>query len=116
MQTSYVNLSGHMVLTISDEELKARILHKLARHRMWGGKHTSFENLAKSFNVRHLGKEGYRRIDKIGKELINEGFLLSKPTSYGLEVSLNPNFKGEIIETIEKHMKINKWEKEIYFR
>ena len=101
---------------ITDNELKARILHKLARHRRWGGKHTSFDNLAKGFNPRHLGKEGFKRIKDIGEQLIGEGLLLWKPTHYGKEVCLNPKMKTRIIEIIEKYIKIEDWEKEVYFR
>lgn len=85
---------------ISDDEAKARILLKLFKRGKWGGSHTSFENLKKGWNPRDLGKEGYRRIDNLGRELIKQGFLLSKPTSYGLEVSLNSRFSKEIIDIV----------------
>ena len=35
------------------------------------------------------------------KELIKEGFVLQKPTSYGLQVSLNPARIDEITKIIE---------------
>ena len=35
------------------------------------------------------------------KELIKEGFILQKPTSYGLQVSLNPEKIDEITKVIE---------------
>ncbi len=69
------------------------LLRKLSKHGMWGEKHTSFENLPKGF-PKHLHKE----VKKHAKKLIKENLLLSKPTNYGLEVSLNPKMK----ETIEK--------------
>ncbi|MBI2084354.1 MAG: hypothetical protein HYT70_01960 [Candidatus Aenigmarchaeota archaeon] len=71
--------------------------------RCWGGKHTSFDNLKKGVKVQELGKEGLKRIDKIGKDLIREGALLTKPTSYGLQISLNPRFSQEIKALIQKY-------------
>ncbi len=41
---------------------------------------------------------------EVGHDLIKSGLLLSKPTSYGLEVSLNPKRKDEIFKTIEKYL------------
>ena len=86
----------------SDEEVEVLILHKLFLRRCWGGKHTSFDNLKKGVKVQELGKEGLKRIDKIGKELIKEGLIMSKPTQYGLEVSLNPRLSEEIVSRIRK--------------
>lgn len=83
---------------INREELEARILHKLARQRRWGGKHTSFDNLQKGFPS-HIGKQ----VKDIGRELLKANLLLSKPTAYGLEICLNPRMKKEIIELIEKY-------------
>lgn len=76
---------------MEDEEIKKTLLRKLVYLRKWGGSHTSFDNLPKGFPP-HLRGE----VKEIAKELIKEGFLLSKPTSYGVEVSLNPEKKREI--------------------
>lgn len=72
-------------------DIRRVLLRKLAKHGYWGGRHTSFDNLHKGF-PKHLAKEA----KEMAKELIKTGFLLSKPTSYGLEVSLNPRMKEEI--------------------
>jgi len=40
----------------------------------------------------------------VAKELIKDGLLFSKPTSYGLEVSLNPERKDEIDKVIERYL------------
>lgn len=87
---------------ISDDETRARILLKLAKRGKWGGVHTSFDNLKKGWNARDLGKEGMRRVQKITKDLMKERFVLSKPTHYGLEVSLNPGKSAEIEQIIKK--------------
>ncbi|MBU4266396.1 MAG: hypothetical protein L6243_05700 [Candidatus Altiarchaeales archaeon] len=85
---------------MDSDEIKSRVLHKLARQRRWGGKHTSFENLQKGFPS-HLAKD----VKVVGKGLVKEGLLLSKPTGYGLEICLNPRMKKEIIAIIEKYFK-----------
>lgn len=86
----------------SGEEIKARILLKLAKKGKWGGAHTSLDNLKKGWNNRDLGKHGIKRVNEIARELIREGFVISKPTSYGLEISLNPKKSTEIEQTIKK--------------
>ena len=90
----------------SDEEVEVRIFLKLNKKGKWGGAHTPIENTKKGWNVRDLGKEGLKRIDNTTKELIRKGFILSKPTSYGLEISLNPKLSQEIIALIRKYFKI----------
>jgi hypothetical protein len=86
----------------SDEEVKARILLKLAKRGKWGGAHTSFDNLKKGWNDRDLGKHGIKKVQEISRRLIREGFVISKPTSYGLEISLNPKKSAEIEQIIKK--------------
>ncbi len=80
-----------------EEDIKRFILRKLVRHRMWTHKHTSIHNLPK-------GLPGYLRgrkeVRKIIDELLKKGVLLSKPTNYGLEVSLNISKKKEIEEIL----------------
>jgi len=86
----------------SDDEIRARILLKLAKRGKWGGAHTSFDNVKKGWNVRDLGKHGIKRVFDITKDLIKEGLILSKPTHYGLEVSLNPRTSTDIEQIIKK--------------
>ena len=80
-----------------DERLiiKKFIVRKLYRHRMWLHKHTSIHNLHKGLpNNLRTSKEVKKTID----ELLKEQIFLSKPTHYGLEVSLNPKKIKEIEE------------------
>jgi hypothetical protein len=86
----------------SDEEIMVRIMLKLWKYSKWGASHTSFENLKKGFSMRDLGKGGAKRVDKVGKNMIKSGLMLSKPTSYGLEVSLNPRQSQEIRSMLKK--------------
>ncbi|HLC67051.1 MAG TPA: hypothetical protein VJK52_05420 [Candidatus Nanoarchaeia archaeon] len=73
------------------EDIKKRIISRLYRRNYIGGKHTNIDNL-------HKGLPGHLKGDakRATNELIAEGILLTKPTSYGLEVSLNPRKIGEI--------------------
>ena len=77
--------------------IKARLLYHLRKKRVLGGVHTHFDTLKRGF-PKHLGKE----IEVIAKELIKEQWLITKPTSYGLQVSLNKEKLFEIENFIEK--------------
>ena len=85
------------MLEPTDEEIKAHILFKLYWKRYWGGKHTALESVKKGI-PKHLGG---RYID-MATELIKEGLINIKPTSYGPQISLNPKHRGEIIERAER--------------
>ncbi len=91
----------------SDEELMAWILYKLAKHGYFHGRHTAFDNIAKGFKPQHLGKFGYKKIDKLSIELIKQGLLIKKPTSYGLHVYLNSSKSKEIKEFIKRYLNID---------
>ncbi len=78
-----------------EEKIMATILYYLRRKKVIGGVHTPFDNLKKGFPS-HLGKE----VLKIAKYLIKEGFLLTKPAFYGLQVSLNKEKIKEIDQNI----------------
>ncbi len=67
----------------------------MVRHRWWGGKHTAFDNIPKGFP-----KELWKNVKKETEQLIREGLVVPKPTSYGLHVSLNVKMKAEIEKTI----------------
>ena len=78
-------------------ELRKVILRKLFRRRIIGGKHTAIEHL-----TRGLPKHASGAAKDVAKELIKEGLILAKPTSYGLQVSLNPEKINEISKIIEE--------------
>ena len=90
-------------MIISDEEIKAYILRKLASKGKWGHSHTSFENIRKWIPQRDLGKEGHRRVNELAKQLVRDRLILTKPTNYGLEVSLNPREARRIDEIIKRY-------------
>ena len=80
------------------KEIKRFILRKLVRHRIWMHKHTSIHNLPKGLPDYLRNRKG---VKKSIEELLKQEFLLSKPTNYGLEVSLNIKKKKEIERFIE---------------
>ncbi len=80
--------------------IKKLILRKLVRQRRWMHKHTSIHNLPKGLPQNLRGK---REVKKVINDLLKKGLLLSKPTHYGLEISLNIKKKKQIEEFIEKN-------------
>ncbi|MCX6749104.1 MAG: hypothetical protein NT076_05890 [Candidatus Pacearchaeota archaeon] len=76
-----------------EDDIKRFILRKLARHRVWQHKHTSIHNLPKGLPDYLRSKKEVR---KVIDELLKSSLLMSKPTNYGLEVSLNIEKKKEI--------------------
>lgn len=85
---------------VSDDELKATILHRLARKRKWGASHTAFENVMKGVPSHIKGK-----MKEIGEQLVRDGLLVPKPTGYGLHVSLNTKKSEEIKQLIRKYFR-----------
>jgi len=82
-------------MDLSDCELKAAFISKLARRRCWHNKHTSFEDaIKKGFKPKY-----YHRLKAIAEELIKENLLLSWRTGYGKRVSLNDK-RSEVIKRI----------------
>jgi len=84
--------------------IRAKILFALARKRKWGESHTAWENMLRQFKSQSLGKAGMKNAANIAEDLVREGFIIKKPTSYGLHVSLNPRRAEEIKETIRKEI------------
>ncbi|MDD5651012.1 MAG: hypothetical protein PHF86_11440 [Candidatus Nanoarchaeia archaeon] len=85
----------------SEEDwIKATILYNLRRKRKIGESHTPFDTLKKGFPPNLKGD-----VDKISKILIKEKLLIPKPTSYGLQVSLNKERVVEIEEFIKRILK-----------
>ena len=78
------------------EDTKGFIVKKLFQHGYIGGRHTDIENLKKGLPSHFKGD-----VKKAAKELIKEEILISKQTSYGHHVSLNPRNREEI----EKYLK-----------
>ncbi len=85
----------------SDEQIKGKILHKLARMGKFEHSHTSIDNVQKGFPIDIRGKA-----NDMAKELKKERILIRKPTSYGEEVSINVNMKEKINYYINKFLEM----------
>jgi hypothetical protein len=79
-----------------DAKVIKTIITRLFSDRTIGGKHTAFENLVKGF-PKHLRGEA----KEIAEKLMRKGLITPKPTSYGMQVSLNPYRMTEIEEIIK---------------
>ncbi len=86
-------------MDLTSDEIKGKILHKLAKHRIWKAKHTSIDNLPKGFPSHMRG-----RVKKLTKEMMIDGLLTLKITNYGQHVSLNINQKNEIQKLIDRFL------------
>lgn len=89
-------------MEFSEQVVKARLLYHLRKKNVIGAKHTHYDTLKFGF-PKHLGKE----IEKAAKELIKSEWLITKPTSYGLQVSLNKDKLLEIEEHIRKNLNLS---------
>ena len=90
-------------LMLSDDEISATLMFKLHKRGNWGASHTALDNLKKGWKESDLGKHGLKRVENIAKELIRQGAVIPKPTSYGLQVSLNPRKNDEIIAFMKRY-------------
>ncbi len=71
--------------------IRKAILKKLFRHRYIGSKHTEIKNAMKGFPPPLL-----KEIKKEIKNLIKEGYLLSKISTGEIHISLNPRKLNDI--------------------
>lgn len=89
---------------MDNDEIRAELLFSLYRNRKWGESHTAYENLLKYFRSKAVGKHAMKNIKKLAEELVREGFILAKPTNYGLQISLNPRKADEIKKLIKEKL------------
>lgn len=78
---------------MSIEKEKAQVMFKLARKNNWGEKYDRTEHFKR-----------FQNLDEIIKDLSRIGWLNFFRKQNYYVMSLNPNFKREIIEFIEKEM------------
>ncbi len=73
---------------------KAKLMYKLAvAKRNWGAKYDRLEHFKR-----------FQNLDKIIKELVKLGWIISHKKPEYKAISLNPKFKKEIIEFIESQL------------
>lgn len=87
-------------MSIAEETIRAKVLHKLMRIGKWEHSHTAVENLRKSFPKHMRGS-----VEEVVDALIREGLLHVKPTSYGRHVSLNIKRKDDIEKMVSSLVK-----------
>jgi len=83
---------------LTDEQIKASILEFLLKKGRWGAHYYPLDTMIRWFSKKVI-RNG-KRVRKIVKELINQGFLLLHKR--GETVSLNPVLSREILEYIER--------------
>ena len=84
----------------TDEEIKGKILHKLARFGKFEHSHTAVEHLQKGFP-----KDVAGRAKEMIQELKKEGILKAKPTNYGEQVSINVDKTEQVMNYIDIFLK-----------
>ena len=83
----------------TDNQIKGKILHKLTRKGKFEHSHTAIDNLQKGFPSELRGNAKEMML-----ELIKEGALHLKKTSYGKQVSINLDKKEKIMGYIEEFL------------
>lgn len=84
----------------TNEEIKGKILHKLARFGKFEHSHTAVEHLQKGFP-----KDVAGRAKEMIQELKKEGILKTKPTNYGEQVSINVDKTEDVMNYIDIFLK-----------
>ena len=79
----------------TDVEIKGKILHKLVRFGKFEHSHTAIEHLQNGFPGHLIG-----RVKENIQELKKERILLTKPTNYGMQVSINVDMTDKVMEYI----------------
>lgn len=84
--------------SMKKEDIMARFLRKLMNRNTWGGKHTEAKNLVKAV-PKHL--RGEKVTSDAIKDLNKLEFLIYKPSTGEMHISLNPRKKKEIDEFLD---------------
>jgi len=81
---------------LSEQEIKADLMHRLFRKHCWGAKYLPLDTIIRwmSGKIKRNGK----RIQRAVRQLVNEGYLILHKR--GKTVSLNPERNKEIVEFI----------------
>ncbi|MEA1904791.1 MAG: hypothetical protein U9M97_02785, partial [Candidatus Hadarchaeota archaeon] len=90
------------VYFMKDEKIKADVMNRLLRRKCWGARYIPLSTL-----VNWLGKKikkSGRRVRNSIDQLVKEGYLISHKR--GATISLNPARSEEIVEYINRILKI----------
>ncbi|MDD5192777.1 MAG: hypothetical protein PHH54_07385 [Candidatus Nanoarchaeia archaeon] len=78
------------------------ILIRLRNMRKWGGAHSELKRVIKSLPTHFReSKQGRKQVNNAIKLMVNHSFLLIKPSTGELHVSLNPRKIKEISEFLQ---------------
>ena len=83
-------------MVTEDDKIRRTLLRKMFYHEFIGAKHTSIDNLPKSFPG-----DKKKKIMKVVYTLIKEGYFILKPKPDSLHVSLNPKMLKKIRDIIK---------------
>ena len=86
---------------LSEQEIKADLMHRLLRKHCWGAKFFPLDAIIRWMSGK-IKRDG-RRIQRAVRQLVNEGYLILHKR--GKTVSLNPTKSREIVEFIRKIVK-----------
>ena len=78
-------------------DIERHILLKMIDHGYIGGRHTAVEELPKGLPS-HMKGEAVKAV----KQLVKQGWLIPKITSYGLHVSIDPTKIPEIEKLLKE--------------
>jgi len=86
---------------LSEQEIKADLMHRLLRKHCWGAKYLPLDTIVRWMSGKI--KRNGRRIQRAVRQLVNEGYLMLHKK--GKTASLNPTKSREIVEFIRKFVK-----------
>lgn len=89
-----------MSVEMSDEQLRAEIMHFLVQKGRWGAHYFPLDTMI-NWLGRKVRRDG-KKVQRSVKDLVREGYLLVHKK--GGTVSLNPARSSEISEYIEKNL------------
>ena len=86
---------------LSEQEIKADLMHRLLRKHCWGAKYLPLDTIIRWMSGKI--KRNGRRIQRAVRQLVNDGYLILHKR--GKTASLNPTKNREIVEFIRKFVK-----------
>ena len=85
------------------ELIMKHFLIRLVNMGKWGGAHSELKKVIKSLpTFLRESKKGRKQINKAIKLMVNQSFLLIKPSTGELHVSLNSHKSKEILNILKK--------------
>ena len=86
---------------LSEQEIKADLMHRLLRKHCWGARYLPLDTIIRWMSGKI--KRNGRRIQRAVRQLVNDGYLILYKR--GKTASLNPTKSREIVEFVRKIVK-----------